>query len=142
MNTNCPLLLADLFSYSYEAEYVQKLLYKKNKPFAMAFNSTFRYTEDVLLIHNDQFHSFVDSIYQSELEIKSTTEASAFASYLDILLNIDVGGKLTPQSYDTRDEFHFAMVNFLYACSNIQLSHAYDVYISQLIRYVRARYTY
>jgi hypothetical protein len=31
MGTNCATLLADLFSYSYEAEFVLKLLRDKNK---------------------------------------------------------------------------------------------------------------
>jgi hypothetical protein len=73
MGTNCAPLLADLFLYSYEAEFIQKPLHEKNKPLALAFNSTFRYIDDVLSINNDQFHSYADSIYPSELEIKDTT---------------------------------------------------------------------
>jgi hypothetical protein len=42
----------------------------------VAFNSTFRYIDDVLSINNNQFHSHVDSIYPNELEIKDTTESS------------------------------------------------------------------
>jgi hypothetical protein len=40
--------------------------------------------------------------------------------------------------YDKRDDFDFAIVNFPFLCSNIPLSPAYGVYISQLIRYARA----
>jgi hypothetical protein len=46
MGTNCLPLLVDLFLYSYEAECIQKLLHEKNKPLAVAFNSTFRYIDD------------------------------------------------------------------------------------------------
>jgi hypothetical protein len=63
MGTNCAPLLLDLFLYSYEAESIQNLPHEKNKPLAVAFNSTIRYIEDVLSINNDQFHSYVDSIY-------------------------------------------------------------------------------
>jgi hypothetical protein len=76
MGTNSAPLLADLFLYSYEAKFIQKLLHEKNKPLVLAFNSTFRYIDDVLSINNDLFHSFVDSIYPSELEIKDSTESS------------------------------------------------------------------
>jgi hypothetical protein len=62
MDNNCAPLLADLFSYSYEAEFIQKLLHEK-KPLAVAFSSTFTYIDDVLSIYKDQFHSYVDSIY-------------------------------------------------------------------------------
>jgi hypothetical protein len=107
----------------------------------VAFNSTFRYFDDVLSINNDQFHSYVDSIYPSELEIKDTTKSSTSASFLDVLLNIGADGKLTTQLYDKRDDFSFTIVNFPYICINI-LSPAYGVYISQLIRYARACSTY
>jgi hypothetical protein len=130
MGTNCTPLLADLFLYSYEGEFIQKLLHEKNKPLAVTFNSTCRYTDVVLSINNHQFHSYVDSIYPSELEIRDITESYTSASYLDVLLNIDVGDKLTTQLYDKRDDFDFDIVNFPYKCSNIPLSPAYGVYIS------------
>jgi hypothetical protein len=65
---------------------------------SVAFISTFKYIEDVLSINNDRFHSYVDSVYPSELEIKDTTESSTSASYLDVLLKIDADGKLTIQN--------------------------------------------
>ena len=67
-----------------------------------------------------------------------TTESSMSASYVDILLNIDINGKLTTQRYDKRDDFSFSIVNFPYLCSNIPSSPAYGVYVSQLIRYASA----
>jgi hypothetical protein len=75
MGTNCGPLLADLFSYSFEEEFTQKLLHANNKPLAVAPNSTFRFVGGILLINNDQFHSYVDSIfmYPSELENKDIT---------------------------------------------------------------------
>jgi hypothetical protein len=69
-------------------------------------------------------------------------ESSTSASYLDALLKIDAGRKLTTQLYDKRDDFNFANVNFPYTCGNISLSPAYGVYLSQLIRYARACSTY
>jgi hypothetical protein len=42
MGTNCARLLANLFLYSYEAEFIQKLLHdEKKKSLAVAFNSNF-----------------------------------------------------------------------------------------------------
>jgi hypothetical protein len=114
MGTNCAPLLTDLFLYSYEAEFIQKLLHKNNKPLAVTYNSTFKYINDVLLINNDQFHSYVDSIYPGELEIKDITESSTSASYLDILLILYADRKLTTQFYDKRDDFSFTVVNFPY----------------------------
>ena len=87
-------LLADLFLYSYEAEFVQKLSRDNNKKLAVSFNHTFRYIDDVLpiKIHNfhnyvhliypdvlsintHNFHNYVHLIYPDELDIKDTTES-------------------------------------------------------------------
>ena len=45
-------------------------------------------------------------------------------------------------SYIKRDDFDFAIVNFPFLCTNIPLSSAYGVYMSQLIRYARACFVY
>ena len=82
------------------------------------------------------------SIYLSELEIKNTTESSMSASYLDILLNRDINGKLTTQLYDKKDYLNFSIDDFPYSFSNIPSSPAYGVYVSQLIRYVRTYSAY
>jgi hypothetical protein len=72
MDTNCALLLTDLFLYSYEAEFVKKLLRDNTKKLAVSFNHTFRYIDDVLSINNHNFHNYVLLIYPDELEIKDT----------------------------------------------------------------------
>ena len=81
-------------------------------------------------------------IYPPELEIKETTETASSASYLDILLEFDSNGHLSTRLYDKRDDFNFSIINFPHLISNIPLSPAYGVYISQLIRYARACSSY
>jgi hypothetical protein len=95
----------------------------------VVFNTTFRYIDDVLSINNNQIHSYVDSIYPCELEIKDTTEHRCC--------------RKANNSTDKRDDFNFVIVNFPYTCSNILYYHLHNgVYISQLIRYARACSTY
>ena len=89
MGTNCAPLLADLFLYSYEAEFIQKLLSQKQKVIAQSFNYTYRYIDDVLSLSNHNFDQYVDQIYPPELDIKNTTESTRSTSYLDILLSVD-----------------------------------------------------
>jgi hypothetical protein len=55
MGTNCAPLLADLFLYSYESEFLRKLVKDKKIHEARAFNFTFRYIDDVLSINNSRF---------------------------------------------------------------------------------------
>ena len=63
MGTNCIPLLADLFLYSCEADFIQGLLKKNEKKLARSFNFTLRYIDDVLSLNNSRFGDFVDSIY-------------------------------------------------------------------------------
>ena len=73
MGTNCAPLLADLFIYSYESEFLQKLVKDKKIHEARAFNFTCRYIDDVLSINNSRFAEFLPLIYPPELEVKETT---------------------------------------------------------------------
>ena len=73
MGTNCAPLLADLFLYSFEVDFIQGLLKKNEKKLARSFNIKFRYIDDVLSLNNSGFGDFVDRIYPIELEIKDTT---------------------------------------------------------------------
>ena len=82
-------------------------------------------------------------MYPPELEIKDTTESNTSASYLDFLLAIDRDGQLHTSLYDKRDDFNFHITNFPFLSSNIPSSPAYyGVFISQLIRYARASFSY
>jgi len=138
MGTNCAPLLADLFLYTYEAEFMQQLLHQGDKTVAKSFNYTFRYIDDVLSLNNQHFANYLHLIYPPELEIKDTTDSPNSASYLDLFLEYDTHNQLTTRLYDKRDDFNFPIVNFPFLCSNIPSPPAYGVYISQLIRYSRA----
>ena len=78
-------------------------------------------------------------MYPAELEIKETTESTTSASYLDLLLSIKRDCQLHTSIYDKRDDFNFHITNFPFLSSIIPSSPAYGVFISQLIRYARAR---
>ena len=84
-NLDTPLL-APLFMYSYEADFIQGHFKKNEKKLARSFNFTFRYIDEVLSLNNSRFGDFVDSIYPIELEIKDTTDTYRSALYVDIHL--------------------------------------------------------
>ena len=50
MATNCAPLLAALFLYSYEAEFVQSILQAGKKHLVQQFNFTYRYIDNVLCV--------------------------------------------------------------------------------------------
>ena len=130
---------ADLFLYSYEAEFVQSLLQAGKKHLAQQFDFTYRYINDVLSLKNTKFVEYLEFICPRDLEIKETTETAASSSYLDCYLYIE-NGKLTTRLYDKRDDFNFPIVNFPFLSSNIPSAPTYGVYVSQLICYASAHY--
>lgn len=76
MGANCAPLLADLVFclfficvHFYEAECIQILLHEKIESLVVAFKPTFKHIYDVLSINSTHLHSYVDSIYLSELKI-------------------------------------------------------------------------
>ena len=142
IGTNCAPLLADIFLYSYEAEFIQSLLSIGKKKIASQFNFTYRYIDDVFSINNPDFENYLGQMYLTELDIKDSTESNTSASYLDLLLLIESDGQLRTSLYDKRDDFNFNITNFPFLSSNIPSSPAYGVFISQLIPYARACSSY
>ena len=88
MGTNCAPLLADLFLYSYESEFLQNLVKDKKIHEARAFNFTYRYIDDVLSINNSRFAEFLPLIYPPELEVKETTDTASSASFWTYTSNL------------------------------------------------------
>ena len=88
MGTYCAPLFADIFLYSYKADFIPSLLSTGRKQLASRFNLTYRYIDDLLSINNPEFENYPGQIYPAELEIKGTTESTTSASYLDLLLSI------------------------------------------------------
>ena len=114
--------LADLFLYSYESEFLQKLVKDKKIHEARAFNFTYKYIDDALSINNSRFAEFLPLIYPPELEVKETTDTASLASFLDLYLEFDDSGQLRTKIYDKRDDFNFKIIHFSNMCSNIPAS--------------------
>ena len=52
MGTDCALLIADLFSFCYERDFMAPFSYKKEAEIIQAINSASRYLDDLLNIDN------------------------------------------------------------------------------------------
>ena len=49
MGTNCVPLLADLFLYSYESEFLDNMIRIGHRKLARSFNLCYRYTDDLIV---------------------------------------------------------------------------------------------
>ena len=137
MGTNCAPLLTDLFLYSYENEFLDKVIKEGKRNLARKFNLSYRYTDDLISFNNKRFKEFISDIYPKELTISETTESISVASYLVLLFTQDKSNNTTTKLYDKCDAFGFHTVNFPFMSSNILSAPAYGVYVSQLIRCAR-----
>ena len=136
MGTNCAPLVADLFLFCYERDFMLSLSEENQSGIIEAFNSTSRYLDDLLNIDNNFFDSMVNRIYPSELQLNKANVSDAEASFLDLHLSISDGFVKT-KIYDKRDDFDFDTVNFPFLDGDVPRSASYGVYISQLIRFAR-----
>ena len=69
MGTNCAPLVADLFLFCYDRDFMLSLTENTQSDVIEAFNSTSRYLDDLLNIDNDFLNSMVNLIYPSELQL-------------------------------------------------------------------------
>ena len=137
MGKNCALLLADLFLYSYENEFLDKMIRGGHRRLARSFNLRYRYIDDLIVFNNKKFLDYLKEIYSSQLTGEKANKSDHLADYLDLTFIMDSEGKLSTRLYDKRDDFDFHIVNFPFLFSNIPSGPSYGVYISQLIRYAK-----
>ena len=111
MGTKCAPLVADLFLFCYERDIMLSLSDNNQADIIEAFNSTFRYLDDLLNIDNPYFEQMVGQIYPTELQLNKANSSETEAPFLDLNLSI-TNGITSSKIYDKRDDFNFENVNF------------------------------
>ena len=136
MVTNCAPLVADLFLFCYERDFMMSLSVENQYDIIEAFSSTSRYLDDVLNIDNTYFAGFISQINPPELQLNKTNSSDTEAAFLDLHLSI-VDGFVSCKIYDKRDDFDFKNVNISFLDGDVPCAASYGVDISQLIRFAR-----
>ena len=138
MGTNCAPLVADLFLFCYERDFIMMLSLSDNTQTDIieACNPTSRYLDDLLNIDNPYFEQMVGQICPTELQLNKANSYDTEAPFLDLNLSI-TNGIVSSKIYDKRDDFNLEIVNFPFLDGDVPRSPSYGVYISQLIRFAR-----
>ena len=89
MGTNCAPLLADLFLYSYEGEFLHNMIRGGHRKLARSFNLCYRYTDDLIVFNNKKFEDYVKEIYPSQLTVEKANTSDDLANYLDLIFIIE-----------------------------------------------------
>ena len=90
MGTNCAPLVADIFTFCYERDFMMSLCDDKQADIIDAFNTTSRYWDVILNNNNVYFDTMVSQIYPSELQLNkantSDTEAAFYTCICQFLM--------------------------------------------------------
>ena len=136
MDINCAPLVADLFLYCYERDFMGCLKQDNQADVIEAFNSTSRHIDDLLNIYNPYFEGMVHQIYPPELKLNKANISVTEDPFLDLHLSV-ANGLVSFKMYDKRDGFDLDIVNFPFLDGDVPRRASYGVYISQLIRFAR-----
>ena len=111
MGTNCAPLVADLFLFCYERDFMMALSDDNQADIIDSFNTTSRYLDDILNIDNVYFDNMVSQIYPSELQLYKANTSDTEAAFLDLHLSIS-NDIVSTKIYYKQDDFDFPIVNF------------------------------
>ena len=125
-------LVADLFLFCYERDFMVSLSDDKQAEVIGAFYTTSRYLDDILNINNVYFDNMVSQIYPSELQLNKTNTSDTEAAFLDLHLSFS-NDFVSTKIIDKRDDLDFEIVNFPFLDGDVPRSTSNGVYISQLI---------
>ena len=81
MGTNCAPLVADLFLFCYERDFMMSHSGDEQAGVIDAFNTTFRYLDDILNINNVYFDNMVSRIYPSELQLNKANTSDTETAF-------------------------------------------------------------
>ena len=105
MGTNCAPLLADLFLYSYESEFLDNMIRGGHRKLARSFNLCYRYTDDLIVVNNKKFGDYVKEIYPSQLTVEKSYKSDDLTNYLVLTFIIESNNRLYTRPYDKYDDF-------------------------------------
>ena len=139
IGNNCAPLVADLFLFCYERDFMTSLSDVEQAEIIEAFKSTSRYLDDLLNIDNPYFEGMVSRICLHELQLNKANTSDIEAPFLDLHLSIS-NGFVSSKIYNKRDDFGFDIhvVNLpFFLNGDVPRSTSYGVYISELIWFAR-----
>ena len=91
MGVNCAPLVADLFLFCYERDFMLSLSDNNQTDIIEVFNSTSRYLDDLLNIDNPYFEQMVGQIYPTDIQLNKANSSDTEAPFLDLNLSITNG---------------------------------------------------
>ena len=125
--TNCAPLIAYLFLFCYERDFMPNLHNSKRYGLIDMFNDTSRYLDDIFTIDNPEFEKHIPDIYPRVLQLSKANTSDKETSFLDLNIKV-IGSDVHTSIYDKRDDFGFPIVNFPWLSGDAPRVPSYGVY--------------
>ena len=84
MGTNCAPLVADLFLYCYERDFMSDLHKSKPHDLIYIFHDTSRYLDDIFTIDNSEWEKHIRDIYPAERQLNKANTSVKEIFFLGI----------------------------------------------------------
>ena len=130
VDTNCAPLIADLFLYCYERDFMSNLQKSKRFDLIDTFNDTSRYLDDIFAIDNPVFAEHIPDIYPRKLHLNKANNSDKETSFLDWNIKV-IGSNIHTRVYVKRNDFGFPIVNFPWLIGDFPRLSSHGIYISQ-----------
>ena len=88
MGNYCAPLIANLFLYCYERDFMSNLQKSKRFDLIDKFNDISRYLDDIFTIDNPTFAEYIPDIYPRELQLNKANTSDTETSFLDLKYRI------------------------------------------------------
>ena len=111
MGTNCAPLVADLFLFCYERDFMKSLSEESNPNLLKLSARRLNILDDLLNIDNKYFDVLISKMYPSKLN--KTNSSKTDTPFLNLHLSIS-DEFISCKNYDKRDDFDSETVNFPY----------------------------
>ena len=111
MGTYCATLVAGLFLFCYERQFMMFLSADKEAEIIEAFDSKSSYLDDLLNIDNIYFDGMVKQIYPSDLQLNKANSSDTEVTFLDLHLTIS-DGFVSSKIYDKCGDLDFDIAIF------------------------------
>ena len=136
MGTYFAPLIADLFLFCYERDFMSNLQKSRRFDLIDKFNDTSRYLDDIFTIDNPAFSEHIPDIYSRELHLNKANTSDTETYFLALNIKI-IGSNIHTSVYDKRNDFGIPIVNFSLLSDDVPRLASYGIYISQLVRIAR-----
>ena len=136
MGTNGAPLIADLYLYCYERDFMSNLQKSKRFDLIDKFNDASRYLDDIFNIVNPEFADHIPDIYPRELKLNKANTSDKDKSFLDLNIKV-ICSNIHTSVYDKPDDLGFPIVIFPWLSGDVPRIPSYGICISQLVRFAR-----